>query len=160
MRATQIYCRDYNALTYARVIGPKYPDAGVMPTLFWNSMRAAFVSDPKSKVAPWAANCRPAGPAFREIRNSCSCFTSLPRMPTERFRVKAAVGAEDLAVRYAAAAGGRDMPCTCACWRRDCSSATRVLRSCDCRACNVTDAPPVALTVGAGAAAGVKVTGA
>ena len=49
-------------------MGPKYPESGLIPTLFWNSMRAAFVSDPKYWVAPLAASFRAAEPAFSATR--------------------------------------------------------------------------------------------
>mgnify|MGYP003394336265 CR=1 FL=1 len=36
----------FYAFMYARVIGPKFPEAGLIPTLAWNSASAARVSVP------------------------------------------------------------------------------------------------------------------
>ena len=40
-----------------------------MLTLFWNSIRAALVSDPKYVVAPWEASFLAAGPGIWEIKD-------------------------------------------------------------------------------------------
>ena len=71
---------------YARVIGPKFPNAGLIPTFAWNSASAFWVIAPKYPVAPTFAKARDSEPLFCEIKNACSVLTSLFRLPVLMLR--------------------------------------------------------------------------
>ena len=68
-----------NLFMSARVIGPKYPIAGLMPYAFWNRMSACWVNPPNLVVsfpfdpAPFVEMVNPWS-----FKNFCNSFMSFP----------------------------------------------------------------------------------
>ena len=129
---------------YARVFGPKFPEAGEIPTDFCHLAKAAFVAVPNLVVsfprdpAPVEVTGNPC--VFRYI---CRAFASEPVEPNCMSRLKLAFAP---ALAYAFALGGDAPPplsaAICACRALSCA-----------KSCAEED---ILLLAGAGGAAGTK----
>ncbi len=93
-------------------MGPNIPEAGLIPTLLWYFMRAAFVAPPKRVVslpgepAPVAATIEPF-----PFKNCWSIFTAEPVEPNERLPISESLEL----LRYAFMLSGIAIPMADAC---------------------------------------------